>query len=124
MALGVLALGQALDSLTLILGLESGSTLETIRRALAGASPAMLGLAVGGIGVLAGFCEGGVLPRFMQTRLRQRWLRLGRSLAAALGFGILHLDRVHSTLASSSASTSAGSPSGAGARCQRWPATS
>ena len=99
MAVGVLALGQGLDSLASLLRLEAGGTLETIRQALAGASPAMLGLAVGGIGVLAGFCEEVFFRGFMQTRLRERWPPARAVLAAALCFGILHLDRVHSALA-------------------------
>ena len=99
MAVGVLALGQGLDSLASLLGLEAGGALETIRRALAGAPPAMLGLAVGGIGVLAGFCEEVFFRGFMQTRLRERWPPARAVLAAALCFGVLHLDRVHSTLA-------------------------
>jgi membrane protease YdiL (CAAX protease family) len=99
MAVGVLALGQALDSLAVVLGLEPSGTLDVIRRALAGASVAMLGLAVAGLGILAGVCEEVFFRGFMQTRLRERWPRGPAIVTAALGFGILHLDRTHATLA-------------------------
>lgn len=99
MAIGVLALGQALDSLAFVLRLGSGGSLETIRRALTGAPAGMLALAIGGIGVLAGFCEEVFFRGFMQTRLRERWPPGRAIVVAALCFGILHLDPVHSTLA-------------------------
>ena len=57
MVIGALALGQALESLALVLGLGSGGALESIRRALTDASGGTLALAVLGIGVFASFAE-------------------------------------------------------------------
>lgn len=99
MVVGVLALGQALDSLAWVLGLEGGGALEMIRRALTRASPGMLALALLGIGVFAGFAEELFFRGFMQTRLVARWPPWAAVTAAALGFGILHLDPVHAALA-------------------------
>lgn len=99
MAIGVLALGQALESLAFVLGLATGGALEAIRSGLAEASGATLALAVLGIGVYAGFAEELFFRGFMQTRLRERWRPWVAITVTALGFGILHLDRVHATLA-------------------------
>lgn len=99
MVIGVLALGQALESLAFVLGVESRGALETIRRALAGASGGMLALAVLGIGGVAGFAEELFFRGFMQMRLCQRWPAGAAIAVTALGFGVLHLDRVHAALA-------------------------
>lgn len=99
MVVGVLALGQALESLAFVLGLASGGALEEIRSALAEASGPMLALAVLGIGVLAGVAEEVFFRGFMQTRLRERWPPWAAIGVTALCFGVLHLDRVHATLA-------------------------
>jgi len=99
MLIGVLALAQALESLTVVLGVGSGWALQAIRQALAGASGGRLALAVLGIGLLAGFAEELFFRGFMQTRLREGWGPRTAIVVSALGFGLLHLDPVHGTLA-------------------------
>ena len=98
MVIGALALGQALESLPIVLGLGSGSTLGSIRRALTDTSGGMLALAVLAVGVFAGFAEELFFRGFMQTRLRERWEARWAIAATALGFGLLQMDRVHASL--------------------------
>jgi hypothetical protein len=99
MVIGVLALGQALESLSFVLGVGSRGAVETIRRAIAGASGARLALAVLTIGVVAGVAEELFFRGFMQTRLRQRWPAHWAVIVTAACFGALHLDWIHGVLA-------------------------
>jgi membrane protease YdiL (CAAX protease family) len=99
MILGVLALGQALDSITVIAGLSNHGAMATIRRALFGASGPDLFLAVIVIGILAGSVEELFFRAYMQSVLGERWSREVAILVTSAAFGLLHLDRVHAPLA-------------------------
>ena len=81
---GTLALGQALDSLTVVLGLADRGGLVTIRRALEGAAGGELLLAVIVIGLFAGTAEEVFFRGFLQSRLRERWEAPGAVAAASL----------------------------------------
>lgn len=99
MVVGTLALGQALDSLTMLAGLGQKGALPAIRTAVAGAVGPELFLAVVAIGVLAGSAEEIFFRGYMQTRLGQR-LRPGLAvLATSLAFGLLHVEWLHALLA-------------------------
>src|SRR5207247_1644496 len=73
MILGVLALGQAVDSLTVIFGLSGRGAVETIRRALVGASGPDLFLAVVVIGFMSAAAEELFFRSYMQSLLREHW---------------------------------------------------
>ena len=97
--LGVLALGQTLDSLTTLIGLGDHGSMAVIRRALLGASGPELFLAVVTIGVLAGAAEEAFFRGYMQSLLRERWRPALAIAVTAICFGGLHLDPVHAPLA-------------------------
>jgi membrane protease YdiL (CAAX protease family) len=99
MIVGVLALGQALDSLTTLAGLGRHGPMQDIRRALAGAAGEDLFLAVLVIGVLAGSTEELFFRAFIQTRLRARWSPVPAIGITSLGFAVMHLDPLHGSLA-------------------------
>ena len=73
MILGMLALGQTLDSLTTLVGLGRRGALWDARQTLMGVAGADLFAAVLVIGLLAGSAEELFFRGFMQTRLRARW---------------------------------------------------
>jgi membrane protease YdiL (CAAX protease family) len=101
MALGMLALGQALDSLTHVVGLGDRGTLELARRMLASATGPDLFGAVVVFGVMAGAAEELFFRGYMQTRLREAWGPARAVIVTAACFGVLHLDLpgVHGVLA-------------------------
>lgn len=92
MVIGILALGQALDSLTTLVGLGDRSAIATIRSVLQQAAGADLFGAVIVIGVLAGTAEEIFFRGYMQTRLRQRWSAPVAIAATSLCFSVLHID--------------------------------
>jgi membrane protease YdiL (CAAX protease family) len=96
---GVLSLGQALDSATTLAGLGTGGSMSAIRRALEGASGPELLLAVVTIGILAGVAEELFFRSYMQSMFRERWDARRAVLVTAVCFGVLHLDPVHAPLA-------------------------
>ncbi|HEV8583415.1 MAG TPA: CPBP family intramembrane glutamic endopeptidase [Methylomirabilota bacterium] len=100
MVLGILALGQALDSFTYAVGLADRGTLALARRVLTGAvGPDLFG-AVLVFGFLAGAAEELFFRGYMQTRLRQAWGGARAVVATSACFGVLHLDPgIHSALA-------------------------
>jgi len=91
MVLGTLALGQTLDSLTMLAGLAQHGNMVTIRRALAQAVGPDLFLAVIIVGVVAGTAEEIFFRGYMQTRLVQRLPRAAAVSITALCFGVFHL---------------------------------
>src|SRR5262249_21502177 len=73
MVLGMLALGQALDSLTWLIGLGQHSAMMVVRRMLEGAvGPELFG-AVVVLGPIAGVAEELFFRGYMQTRLTEAW---------------------------------------------------
>ena len=90
MVIGMLALAQLLDSLTMLAGLGQHGTMVAIRRALAQAVGPDLFVAVLVIGVLAGSAEEIFFRGYMQTRLGERLPPAAAVLVASTGFGVLH----------------------------------
>lgn len=99
MILGTLALGQALDSLTVLTGLGRHGALWDARRTLAGAAGEELFVAVLVIGPLAGTAEELFFRGFMQTRLRARWPPRWAVAATSACFAIMHIEWLHALLA-------------------------
>jgi uncharacterized protein len=101
MVLGMLALGQALDSLTWLLGLGQHGATMLVRRVLEGAvGPDLFG-AVVVFGPIAGAAEELFFRGYMQTRLGEAWGATRAVVVTAACFGLLHLDLsgVHMALA-------------------------
>jgi uncharacterized protein len=101
MVIGLIALGQSLDSATTLAGLGERGSMKMIRTVLQGtAGPELFG-AVLVIGLLAGSAEEIFFRGYMQTRLRQRWPPLRAVLVTSLCFAILHVDAsgIHVALA-------------------------
>ena len=99
MILGTLALGQALDSATILAGLANRGAMAVIRRAIEGAAGPELFAAVVVIGVLAGSAEEVFFRGYMQTRLRERWTPALAVVVTGAAFGLLHFEWVHAALA-------------------------
>ena len=96
---GILALGQTLDSLTVLAGLAQHGNMVMIRRALAQAVGPDLFRAVLIVGLLAGTAEEIFFRGYVQTRLAQRLPRGAAVVVASVCFGAFHLDWLHSALA-------------------------
>lgn len=101
MVVGMLALGQALDSVASWLRLGEAGTLPMLRQALERAAGLELFLVVVGIGVVAPAAEEVFFRGYVQTELRRAWpvwLAVG---VTAVGFAVLHVDPtgVHMVLA-------------------------
>lgn len=92
MALGMLALGQALDSLMWVIGLGNSGSMAMIRRVLEGVVGPELFAAVVVFGVIAGVAEELFFRGYMQTRLSQALGPTPSVLVTAACFGVLHLD--------------------------------
>lgn len=99
MIAGTLALGQALDSLTVLAGLANRGSMAVIRHALEGAAGSDLFAAVVVVGVLAGTAEEVFFRGYMQSRLVTRWPPAVAVLVTSVAFGLFHLDWVHALLA-------------------------
>jgi membrane protease YdiL (CAAX protease family) len=99
MIIGVVALGQALDSLSVLVGVSERGAMLVIRRALSGTSGTDLFFAVIVIGVLAGSAEEVFFRGYMQSLLRERWRPLTAVAVTSACFGLLHLDWIHAPLA-------------------------
>lgn len=99
MVVGMLALGQTLDSLTTLAGLADRGSLAVIRRALQGAVGPELFAAVVIIGPLAGAAEEIFFRGYMQTRLGERWSARAAVVIASACFAALHLEWLHAVLA-------------------------
>jgi len=101
MVLGMLALGQTLDSLTWLTGFGERGSMVIVRRVLEGAvGPDLFG-AVIVFGVIAGFTEELFFRGYMQTRLVEAWGAARGVAVTAACFGVLHIDvsGVHIVLA-------------------------
>jgi membrane protease YdiL (CAAX protease family) len=99
MAVGVLALSQALESLVLLLDVGPGPTLEWMSRTVSAATPLGLALAVAVVGLLAPVGEELFFRGYMLTRLREVWSPGPAVLMSAIAFGIIHGELVHGLLA-------------------------
>ena len=97
--IGMLALGQVLDSLTVLAGLAEHGNMVMIRRALAQAAGPDLFLAVLIVGLIAGSAEEIFFRGYVQTRFVQRLPRSVAVIATSVCFGAFHLDWLHSLLA-------------------------
>jgi len=96
---GTLALGQVLDSATMLAGLGNRGAMAVIRRAIEGAAGPELFAAVVVIGVLAGSAEEVFFRGYMQGRLRERWGPALAVIVTSVAFGLLHFDWIHGVLA-------------------------
>lgn len=99
MVIGTLALGQALDSLTMLVGLGNVGSMPAIRRALTGAAGPELAGAVLVIGVLAATAEEVFFRAYMQSRLRESWGPTLAVIATSACFGLMHLEWLHAIMA-------------------------
>jgi membrane protease YdiL (CAAX protease family) len=101
MALGLLALSQALESLTSVLGLADRGSLVEIRQVLQGTGGPDLFGAVLVLGVAAGASEEIFFRGYMQSRLREHWSAAAAVIATSTAFAALHVDvsGVHMVLA-------------------------
>ena len=97
--IGMLSLGQALDSLTVLAGLAQHGNMKIIRGALYQVAGPDLVLAVLIVGVLAGTAEEVFFRGYVQTRLVQRLPRGAAVIVTSICFGAFHLDWLHSLLA-------------------------
>lgn len=96
---GMLALGQTLDSLTVLAGLAQQGSIVMIRHALAQAVGPELFFAVLIVGLLAGTAEEVFFRGYMQGRFVQRLPRGAAVFVTSLCFGVFHLDPLHGLLA-------------------------
>jgi membrane protease YdiL (CAAX protease family) len=99
MIVGTLALGQALDSASMLAGVGQQGAMAMIQRALRGATGPDLFNAVLVIGVMAGAAEETFFRGYMQTRLRARWPAWAAVIVTSVGFALLHLEWIHAALA-------------------------
>ena len=101
MVIGMLALGQALDSLTALAGLGDRGSMALIRHALASARGPDLFGAVVVVGLLAGSAEEIFFRGYMQTRLRAFWPAPAAVAVTTVCFAGLHVDAsaIHIVLA-------------------------
>jgi membrane protease YdiL (CAAX protease family) len=97
--IGMLGLSLALGSAAEVLGLGGGGTMERIARALADLAPGRMALAVAALAVAPGVAEEIFFRGLVQTRLVARWGRWPGIAAAAVAFGLVHLDPVQGSLA-------------------------
>jgi uncharacterized protein len=99
MVVGMLAVGQLLDSLTMLAGLGQQGAMALIRRALAEATGPSLFAAVVVIGVLAGSAEEVFFRGYMQTRLGARLPAPAAIVITSACFAVLHVEWLHAVLA-------------------------
>jgi membrane protease YdiL (CAAX protease family) len=99
MIVGTLALGQALDSVTVLSGLANRGALAVIRRAIESATGPDLFAAVVVIGVLAGSAEEVFFRGYMQGRLRERFTPALAVVTTSVAFALLHLEWIHAGMA-------------------------
>jgi membrane protease YdiL (CAAX protease family) len=97
--LGMLALGQTLDSATMLLGLGGRGSMPAIRQALTGIEGGELFAAVVVLGLMAGAAEEVFFRGYMQTRLRAAWRAGPAILATSVAFALLHMEWIHAAMA-------------------------
>lgn len=101
MVVGMLALGQLLDSLVWLAGWAERGSMVFVRRVLESAAGPDLFGAVLVFGLVAGVAEEIFFRGFMLTRLREHWGGPRAIVVTAACFGVLHVDPngVHMALA-------------------------
>ena len=99
MIVGTLALGQALDSVTVLAGFANRGAMAVIRRAIESATGPDLFAAVVVIGVLAGSAEEVFFRGYMQGRLRERFTPAVAVMLTSVAFALLHLEWIHAGMA-------------------------
>jgi membrane protease YdiL (CAAX protease family) len=92
MILGLLALSQALDSVTRLMGLDAHGSLAAVRQTLERAGGVDLFAAVVVLGLLAAGAEEIFFRGYMQWSLREHWSPRAAVLATSFCFAILHGD--------------------------------
>ena len=97
--LGMLGLGQVLDSATMLAGLGRQGSMSAIRNALTGIQGGDLFLAVVVLGVMAGAAEELFFRGYMQTRLRAAWRAVPAIAVTSLAFALLHMEWIHAAMA-------------------------
>lgn len=97
--LGMLALGQMLDSASMLVGLGQRGSMPAIRQALTGIEGGELFAAVVVLGFMAGAAEELFFRGYMQTRLRMAWRAGPAIIATSVAFGLLHLEWIHAAMA-------------------------
>lgn len=97
--LGMLALGQTLDSATTLFGLGQRGSMPAIRQALTGIEGGELFAAVVVLGLMAGAAEEVFFRGYMQARLRMAWRAGPAIVATSAAFGLLHLEWIHAAMA-------------------------
>ena len=97
--LGMLALGQSLDSIAMLTGLGRQGSMPSIRHALTGVRGADLFAAVVVLGLMAGAAEELFFRGYMQTRLRAAWRPGAAIVVTSAAFGLLHMEWIHATMA-------------------------
>jgi uncharacterized protein len=96
---GTLAIGQALDSFTMLTGFGREGSMPAIRRALTGVEGGELFAAVIVLGVLAGTAEEVFFRGYMQTRLRAVWRPAAAVGVTSAAFALLHMEWIHAAMA-------------------------
>ena len=97
--LGMLALGQTLDSATMLAGLGQRGSMPVIRQALTGIGGGELFAAIVVLGLMAGAAEELFFRGYMQSRLRLAWRAGPAILATSIAFGLLHMEWIHALMA-------------------------
>jgi membrane protease YdiL (CAAX protease family) len=97
--LGMLSLGQVLDSATMLTGLERHGSMPAIRNALTGIAGSELFAAVVVLGLMAGAAEELFFRGYMQTRLRLAWRAGPAIFATSVAFALLHMEWIHAAMA-------------------------
>jgi membrane protease YdiL (CAAX protease family) len=97
--LGMLSLGQVLDSTTMLAGLGQRGSMPAIRKALAGVDGVELLGAVVVLGVMAGAAEEVFFRGYMQTRLRLAWHVAPAIAVTSAAFALLHMEWIHAAMA-------------------------
>jgi membrane protease YdiL (CAAX protease family) len=97
--LGMLALGQALDSATMLVGLGHRGSMPAIRHALTGIDGSELFGAVVVLGLMAGAAEELFFRGYMLSRLRLAWRPGPAIFATSVAFGLLHMEWIHAAMA-------------------------
>ena len=96
---GMLALGQILDSITMLTRFGRQGSMPAIRRALTGIDGGELFAAVIVLGFMAGAAEELFFRGYMQARLRLAWRALPSILVTSAAFALLHLEWIHAVMA-------------------------